>query len=88
MAFNQSFLTRFSPEAIVAHEEWILVAICCTLPGIFLAFVVSSMCCKRSRNVLKVFTSSSSESGEEGNLSPSETSNELKIRNEESREIH
>ena len=86
--FNQSLLTKFSPDAMVAHEEWILVAICCTLPGIFLVFVVSSMCCKQSRNVLKVFTSSSSESGDEENLSPSETSNESKIRNEESRYIY
>ena len=90
MAFNQSLLTRFSPEAMAAviHEEWILVAICCTLPGIFLALVVSSMCCKQPRNVLKVFISSTSDSGEEKNLSPNETSNESVIRNEETVEIY
>ena len=70
VAFNQSLLTKVSSDAMAVHEECILIliAIFCTLPVIFLAFVVSSMCCKQNRNVLNVFTSSSSESGEEGNL--------------------
>ena len=88
VAYNQSLLTKFSSEAMVVQEEWILIAIFCTLPAIFLAFVVSSICCKQSRNVLNVFASSSPESGEEGNLLPNETSNESVTRNEETREVH
>ena len=83
VAFNQTFLAKVSSEVTLAHYEVILIAVCCALPGLFLALVLSSMCCNKSRELLETFISSSSDSKEEECLSEDDCNDDWQFRNEE-----
>ena len=83
IAFNQTFLAKVSSEVTLGHYEMILIAVCCALPGIFLALVLSSMCCNKSRELLEVFISSSSDSREEEYSSSDDRNDNWPFKNEE-----
>ena len=50
--FNRTFLMRDSSQVMGNNEELILFAICCGLPGIFLALLLCALFLKRSREFL------------------------------------